>query len=139
MARSVPEWVGRTDDSMPGKNVRNRISLRTGDACAECKKAFGPTNRPHCDHVLALADGGENREGNLQMLCTDCHKAKTSLEAAARAKTRSIRSKHLGLDKAINAPQPGSLPGTRIKYSRARGCFYDRFTGEVIEEQHHDQ
>lgn len=133
MARAVPEWIGRNDNAMPGKNVRDRISLQTGDACAECQKPFGPTNRPHCDHILALADGGENRERNMQMLCTECHLRKTSKEATARAKTRSIRAKHLGLDKSITAPQPGSLSGSRIKYSRARGVHYDRFTGEVIE------
>ena len=134
MARTVPEWVGRTDDSMPGKNVRDRISLRTGDACAECRKPFGPANRPHCDHIVALADEGENRESNLQMLCKQCHGAKTSAEATARAKTRAIRSKHLGLDKSITAPQPGSLPGKRIKYSRARGVHYDSLTGEIVGE-----
>lgn len=135
MARTVREWIGKTDDSMPWKNVRDRISLRSGDACATCRKPFGPTNRARCDHIVPLADEGENRESNLQMLCTECHKAKTSTEAVARAKTRSIRAKHLGLDKSIGAPQPGSLPGARIKYSRARGVHYDRFTGEIMEPE----
>jgi 5-methylcytosine-specific restriction protein A len=95
MARSVPEWIGRTDDSMPGRNVRDRLSRDQGDCCAICRHPFGPKRRAHCDHIVPLADEGENRGSNLQMICADCHKAKTSVEATARAKTRDIRASHI--------------------------------------------
>lgn len=100
MARSLPEWIGKTDDSMPSKNVRDRISAAQGDKC-KCGRKFGPgKDRANCDHIIPLADKGENRESNLQMLCTPCHGAKTGREAAVRAKVRSVRAKHLGIDQA---------------------------------------
>lgn len=135
MPRKIKEWIGKTDDTMPGKLVRDRISKRQGDKCA-CGKPFGPTVRANCDHIKPLADGGENRESNLQMLCNWCHVAKTSSEATSRKKERNIRAKNLGLDRSITnrtGPLPGSLTGKRIKFSRARGVYYDRYTGEVVE------
>ncbi|MET3924555.1 HNH endonuclease [Devosia sp. 2618] len=105
MARSVPEWIGKTDDSMPGQLVRDRISAQQGDAC-KCGRKFGPGVRANCDHIVPLADEGENRESNLQMLCNWCHVEKTSAEATSRAKSRRIRAKHLGLDQATNNRRP---------------------------------
>lgn len=104
MPRKVEEWIGRSDDSMPGKLVRDRLSRAQGDCCATCRHAFGPKRRAHCDHVIALIDGGENRESNLQMICADCHKAKTSAEATARAKTRDIRASHIMAEPRSNWP-----------------------------------
>ena len=95
MSRAVPPWVGKTDDSMPGKLVRDRLSRAQNDCCAACGFAFGPKRLAHCDHIVPLIDSGENRERNMQMLCADCHKAKTGAEAAARKKTRDIRQSHI--------------------------------------------
>lgn len=95
MPRKVDEWIGRNDDAMPGKLVRDRLSRAQGDCCATCRHAFGPKRLAHCDHIVALIDGGENRETNLQMICTDCHKVKTGGEATARAKSRDIRAAHI--------------------------------------------
>lgn len=95
MPRSVAIWQGRTDDAMPGKLVRDRLSRAQGDCCALCRQPFGPKRRAHCDHIVPLIDGGQNCEANLQMICADCHKAKTSAEASARKKTRDIRESHI--------------------------------------------
>jgi len=97
MARTVTEWRGRTDDSMPHRQVRDRISAGQGDKCACCPTAFGPGQRPQCDHIIPLRDGGENRESNMQMLCVECHKAKTKAEATVRTKVNAVRQKHLGI------------------------------------------
>ena len=96
MPREVAEWTGRNDDAMPGKLVRDRLSLRQGDCCAECRQPFGPKRRAHCDHIIPLSDGGENRESNLQMLCTDCHARKTSAEATACTMIEMYGVFHLG-------------------------------------------
>ena len=32
------------------------------------------------DHIVPLASGGTNDDSNLQLLCVDCHKEKTTLE-----------------------------------------------------------
>ena len=136
MPRTVKEWIGRNDDAMPSKLVRGRISARTNDCCAKCGKPFGPTNRANCDHIVALADGGENRETNLQMLCNWCHVEKTSAEATSRKKARNVKAKHLGLDQSATnrfVRRPGKLTGEPIHYSKARGVWVDRSTGEIVE------
>lgn len=109
MPREVEEWKGRTDDSMPGKLVRDRLSRDQGDCCALCHHPFGPKRRAHCDHIVPLIDEGENRESNLQMICAECHKAKTSAEATDRAKSRDIRASH------IMARQPSRLSGAGFR------------------------
>jgi 5-methylcytosine-specific restriction enzyme A len=138
MARTIEEWIGRNDDAMPGKLVRDRISARQGDKC-KCGRPFGPGVQANCDHIVPLIDHGENRESNLQMLCNWCHVEKTSAEATSRKKARSVRSKHLGLDQcATNKYQrPGKLSGDPIHFSRARNVWINRATGEVIEEPNH--
>ena len=111
MSRAVPEWIGRNDDSMPGKLVRDRLSRAQNDCCATCGNAFRPKRRAHCDHIVPLIDAGENRETNMQMLCADCHKAKTGAEAAARKKTRDIRQSH------IMARKPSAMRGAGFQRS----------------------
>lgn len=65
--------------------TRDRVALRDGYRCAKCGATWVP-NRDHVDHIVELADGGTNDDGNLQLLCDDpCHKDKTAAEARARA------------------------------------------------------
>jgi 5-methylcytosine-specific restriction endonuclease McrA len=40
----------------------------------------------HVDHVVPLADGGEDALTNMQALCADCHMAKTSEENIRRSR-----------------------------------------------------
>ena len=132
MARSVPEWIGRNDDVMPPKRVFDRLYALQDGKDAITGIPFKPGDRIVRDHKTPLIDGGENRESNLQLITEKTHKLKTAREAMERAKTRSVQHAHRSY---VTAPQPGSLPGSRIKYSRARGCFYDRFTGQIVEVQ----
>lgn len=132
MARSVPEWVGKSDDAMPPKSVFDRLYAKQGGKDAITGIPFSPGDKICRDHVVPLIDGGENRESNLQLITEKQHRIKTAREAMDRAKTRSVQHGHRSY---VTAPQPGSLPGARIKYSRARGVYYDRFTGEVQEPE----
>lgn len=69
-----------------GKRV---IATRDGRACKKCGAVRGRSYAwLHLDHVVPLADGGTPTEDNLQLLCADCHKAKTAAEATARAARR---------------------------------------------------
>lgn len=131
MARSVPEWIGRNDDAMPTKSVFDRLYVKQDGKDAITGVPFAPGDKICRDHVVPLIDGGENRESNLQLITEKQHKIKTAREAMERAKTRSVQRSHRSY---VTEPQPGSMPGARIKYSRARGVHYDRFTGEVVEE-----
>lgn len=51
-----------------------------GSVCAACRKTARDW---HNDHKRRLGDGGNNTYGNLQVLCPDCHAAKTSAEVAS--------------------------------------------------------
>lgn len=130
MARSVPEWIGKTDDAMPSKAVFDRLYAKQGGKDAITGIPFAPGDKIVRDHIIPLIDGGENRESNLQLITEKTHKLKTAREAMERAKTRSVQHKHRSY---VTGPQPGSMPGSRVKFSRARGVYYDRFTGEILE------
>lgn len=46
--------------------------------CVECKKAGRVTLATVPDHIVALTNGGEDSESNLQSLCDECHRIKTA-------------------------------------------------------------
>jgi 5-methylcytosine-specific restriction endonuclease McrA len=54
------------------------------ERCAACVLLF-PARFLRIDHVVPLADGGRDAMGNLQILCVDCHRVKSSTEASERA------------------------------------------------------
>jgi 5-methylcytosine-specific restriction endonuclease McrA len=69
-----------------GKRI---IANREGRCCRKCGEKRGTSYAwLHLDHIEPLADGGTPTEENLQLLCPDCHKAKTAAEAAIRAQRR---------------------------------------------------
>ncbi|MFV0623785.1 HNH endonuclease [Sphingomonas sp. ac-8] len=58
-----------------------------------CEKAGRVTPATIVDHVLALAEGGADDDGNRQALCKRHHDAKSAAEAArGRARRRLQRS-----------------------------------------------
>lgn len=107
MGRSVPVWIGKTPDSQPPKSVKDRIFLRQNGRCALSGQKIRPGDGTHLDHVLALKDGGENREDNLQLVLEEPHREKTKKENAARAKEKRMRLKHAGLWPKSKRPLKG--------------------------------
>lgn len=88
--RKIPEWKGKTPDSKIPDVVRDRILQTWGGACylsgiLVAGKAW------QLEHVIALADGGENREGNLRPALPDAHKVKSAAEQKRRAKADRAR------------------------------------------------
>ena len=55
--------------------------------CNHCKKLLPATWE--ADHILALMNGGSNSFDNFQILCPNCHAAKTQAEMIQRAKDRA--------------------------------------------------
>ena len=96
MPRSVKEWIGRSDDAMPPRSVFDRIWEKQDGKDAITGVAFQPGDKVIRDHIVPLADGGENRESNLQLILLDTHKPKTAAEATQRAETRRLHEKHRG-------------------------------------------
>lgn len=95
--RKVPEWMGKTPESKPPKAVIDRLFLMQGGRCAISGRKIRPGDETHADHIKALKDGGENREGNLQLVLAAPHREKTKVENSARAKEKRLRLKHLGM------------------------------------------
>lgn len=127
MARSVPEWIAKHDDQSIPARVKLRVLEFYRRRCPICGCEIREGDGADFDHVTPLADGGEHREKNLRPVHRRCHRLLTARQAQERAISRTKVKASFGLN------QPGPLSGSRIKYSRARGVYYDRFTGEIVE------
>jgi 5-methylcytosine-specific restriction protein A len=107
MTRSLPEWIAdKPNQSIPPR-VRVRIFDKCKGRCAQCTRVIRG-GQWQADHVVALINGGEHREHNLQCLCTDCHKTKTAGDVAVKSKIARVRAKHLGIKNRNSRPIPGS-------------------------------
>ncbi len=107
MSRSVDEWVGQSDDTRIPPRVELRVFLAGGGRCAHCTVKLHRRKDWHLDHQIALINGGENRESNLQIVCTGCHKDKTRTDVAAKAKAVRVRLRYAGI-KGATRLIPGS-------------------------------
>ena len=91
MSRAVPEWIGKTDDTAIPSLVKDRIARKAEDCCQQCHREIRGKLRAEFDHIVPLILGGKNRETNLQLLCNECHGAKTKLDVKIKAKVARIR------------------------------------------------
>ncbi|HEY2840686.1 MAG TPA: HNH endonuclease signature motif containing protein [Pirellulales bacterium] len=55
------------------RDVRQRVWQRYGGKCAEC----AATNYLEFDHIVPVAKGGSNSDGNVQLLCRNCNLKKS--------------------------------------------------------------
>lgn len=97
MARSVPEWIGKTDDTPAPPRVRLRVFERCGGKCGECGRKIRPGEGWTLEHLIALINGGKNAESNLGVTCDWCLPAKNAADVAEKAKTYAVKAKHLGI------------------------------------------
>lgn len=99
MARSVEEWIGKTDDTAIPPRVKARIVEAQAGICAcGCGVKLGVAGEGiEFDHTAALINGGENRESNLRALRRPCHKGKTAEDVAIKARVARKKAKHLGI------------------------------------------
>ena len=96
--------------------------LRGRRAVTDAATLLAELERLHhrqADHIVALVNGGENRERNLRCLCSWCHKNKTADDVAEKAKTAAVRKKHLGIK------TPSRFPTAR------NGKFKQKIGGKV--------
>lgn len=113
MSRTVAEWQGKTDDHRAPGSVRDRIMAREGNLCHLCGcEIVG--KKWDLDHVLALINGGENRETNLRPAHRKCHVEKTALDVAEKAKVAAVRKKHIGITRPKQTiKSPGFAPSEK--------------------------
>lgn len=124
MSRSVPEWIAKRDDDAIPARVKDRVASKTDDNCLKCARHIRPPLRAEFDHIIPLILGGEHREANLQLLCHECHSAKTKLDVKVKAKVARIRQRNLGIKK----PKRGFYDATKFKM-KIGGGLVDRRTG----------
>lgn len=109
MSRSVLEWIGASDDTRPPPKVLLRCYLKFHGRCAECGRRIGNGVAWNADHIIALVNGGENREFNLQPLCLKpCHQAKTATDLAEKSTVYHRILKHVGIKIKPAKPMIGS-------------------------------
>lgn len=87
--RSRPETVERKRGSA-GVKDRKRIAARDFGLCVLCTANGFVRRGSVVDHIVPLWAGGSDEDENKQLLCTECHDAKTAREAAVRASGGTI-------------------------------------------------
>ena len=74
-----------------GGELREEVLLRDGPICARCKKEFHPYE-VQVDHIKLRArfknPEDADRMDNMQVLCTDCHRAKTKIDLKVLSRVR---------------------------------------------------
>ena len=108
MTRTVKEWIGKTDDTSAPPRVRLRVFEAHKGICHLTGRKITPADTWDLDHVVALVNGGENRESNLAPALRVAHREKTAEDVAIKAKDRRVRSKHLGIEK-----KKQKIPGSK--------------------------
>ena len=109
MSRAVKEWIANHDDQAIPPRVKLRVFERTNGHCAKCTRQLVP-GKWDCDHVVALVNGGQHRETNLEALCASpCHSDKTKADTAIKSENYRVRSKSVGVKR-----RKRTIPGRRF-------------------------
>jgi 5-methylcytosine-specific restriction protein A len=96
MSRAVDEWIGKDDDTPVPPRVKARVFAAHDGICYLSKRKILAGEPWECDHVIAIINGGENRESNLAPALKDKHRAKTDSDMDTKSKIARQRLKHLG-------------------------------------------
>lgn len=129
MTRSVPEWIGKTDDAKIPARVRLRVFERHNGTCHLTGRKIYPGDEWDCDHIQAICNGGEHRESNLAPALKDAHRAKTAEDVAQKKKDARVAKKHRGIHETRH-PLPGGR-GHPLK-RKVGGGVVRRDTGEAV-------
>lgn len=95
--RSVPEWIGKTDDEKVPPRVRLRLFEQYRGICQLSGRKIMAGEAWDLDHKKALWRGGEHRESNLHPVLKQPHREKSAEEQSIQAKCDRTRKKHLGI------------------------------------------
>lgn len=61
----------RTGSTRSWRNIRTQVLARDHHQCQMCGQPAAEV-----DHIIPLADGGSDVEGNLRAICRRCHAAR---------------------------------------------------------------
>lgn len=121
MPRPTKEWIGNRPESAAPPKVRQRVRDRDGDLCRLCSTLIKPAESFELDHIIALINGGENKETNLSAVHKHCHLAKTKLDVAEKAKTAAMRQAFTGARKPVGKLRGQPFPKSEKAAKRAGG------------------
>lgn len=65
-------------------SLKWQLAAHQGFKCNMCERMLGA--EVDVDHVTPLHMGGSNDPRNLQVLCLNCHRAKTAMECRSRGR-----------------------------------------------------
>ena len=85
--RVKPAAVNASDTRLRGRpwmRIRDRVMRRDCGLCQQCKREGRLQMAEQVDHKGEHADGGSDDDSNLEALCGDCHKVKTTRSQAMR-------------------------------------------------------
>lgn len=122
MARTVPPWVGKTDDTPAPPRVRLRVFASAQGKCHRCGRKIGPADRWTLEHLIALILGGRNAEENLGCTCEWCLPVKNAEDQAAKSKLANIQKRQLGV-KTAKRPFPKRSDPWGKAYRANPGCL----------------
>jgi len=120
MTREVPEWIASNDDQSIPARVRVRTFDKYDGRCAICTLSIVGRLRPAYDHIVALINGGQHRETNLQLLCVPCHALKTRADVADKSSMYRKRLKAQGQKKPRTIRSWRKFDGTIVHAERER-------------------
>lgn len=61
------------------QRLRRRL-MQENPLCVKCDERGEVRAATELDHIVPLFKGGSNDEGNLQLLCEECHREKTAAD-----------------------------------------------------------
>jgi 5-methylcytosine-specific restriction enzyme A len=93
---------------------------RHNGVCHLSGRRIRPGEAWDCDHVVALVNGGEHREGNLAPALKAAHAVKTKADVAEKSITARKRTKHLGIKKPRTIRSWRKFDGTIVHAERDR-------------------
>lgn len=109
--RSVEEWHGASDDTVPPPRVRIRVWEKCLGRCGSCDRQIRAGETWTLEHVIALVNGGPNCESNLDITCKNCLSAKNAADVSLKSKIARTAKKH-------HLPKPLSRWGKGSKFKR---------------------
>ena len=127
-ARTVEEWIGKTPDTKPPARVLVRIFEKHEGRDYITGQKIASGMKWQADHIVALVNGGENRESNLAPLLVTTHKAKTAQDMAIKAKIAAVKKRDLGLTSSSRKIKSAGFP-PRQKQKNAASSPVNKWNG----------
>lgn len=101
--------------------TRERVALfqAAGGICHICSGRIHVGEAWEVEHVVPLAQGGEDGGDNLRPAHVKCHKAKSAKDATDTARAKRREAKHLGVRKRSSFKGWQKFDGTPVRNPRA--------------------